>query len=205
MLIELAGEIDMANAGTLGDCLCQAIDGIAGGLVIDMTAVSFLDCSGRAMMIRVHRAASAQGGCASGAVSNPSPRRRSRSSGLTSFWSSRTDRIRQRPSRAFPCVPRYRRSEGLEKTTQRFASMGHRHAGHSGSGRLRPAAHKAASIPSIRKSSALAHVAWTICRTASLRARVYALVHLVDESRERGLGLAFGAVHSALHVRLAPA
>jgi anti-anti-sigma factor len=64
MLIELAGEIDMANAGTLGDCLCQAIDLTGGGLVIDMTAVSFLDSSGMAMMMRVHRAAAARGGCA---------------------------------------------------------------------------------------------------------------------------------------------
>ncbi len=58
MLIELAGEIDLANAGTLGECLCQAIDLTRSGLVVDMTAVSFLDSSGMAMMVRVQRAAS---------------------------------------------------------------------------------------------------------------------------------------------------
>ena len=60
MLIELAGEIDLANAGTLGDCLCQAIDLTRSGLVVDMTAVSFIDSSGMAMMVRVERAASQQ-------------------------------------------------------------------------------------------------------------------------------------------------
>jgi anti-sigma B factor antagonist len=57
LLIELAGEIDMANAGSLGDCLCQAIDLTGSGLVVDLAAVTFIDSSGMAMMLRVHRVA----------------------------------------------------------------------------------------------------------------------------------------------------
>jgi anti-sigma B factor antagonist len=59
-LIELAGEIDMANAGNLGDRLCQAIELTRSGLVVDMTAVTFIDSSGMAMMLRVQQAASKQ-------------------------------------------------------------------------------------------------------------------------------------------------
>ncbi len=60
MLFELAGEIDMRNARSLGDCLCQAIDLSPGGLTVDMSAVSFIDSSGIAMMLRVHEAGAAQ-------------------------------------------------------------------------------------------------------------------------------------------------
>lgn len=60
MVIELAGEIDIANAGNLGDSLCQAIDLTRSGLVVDMTAVSLIDSSGMAMMVRVQHAASRQ-------------------------------------------------------------------------------------------------------------------------------------------------
>jgi anti-sigma B factor antagonist len=60
MLIELAGEIDIASAANLGDCLCQAIDLTRSGLVVDMTAVTFIDSSGMAMMLRVQHAASKQ-------------------------------------------------------------------------------------------------------------------------------------------------
>jgi anti-anti-sigma factor len=60
MLIELAGEIDMASANTIGDCLCHAIDLNRSGLVVDMTAVTFIDASSMAMMVRVHQAAARQ-------------------------------------------------------------------------------------------------------------------------------------------------
>ena len=60
MLIELAGKIDMANAESLGDRLCQALDLTRGGLVVDMTAVTFIDSSAMAMMLRVQHAASKQ-------------------------------------------------------------------------------------------------------------------------------------------------
>ena len=62
MRIELAGDIDMANAKSLGDSLCNAIDLTTGGLVVDMTAVAFLDSSAMAMMVRVHQAAVARQG-----------------------------------------------------------------------------------------------------------------------------------------------
>jgi len=65
MRIELAGEIDLANAGSLGECLCHALDLTEGGLVIDMTAVSFIDSSAMAMMLRVHQTAIAQHGTVS--------------------------------------------------------------------------------------------------------------------------------------------
>jgi hypothetical protein len=39
ILIELVGDIDIATAATLGDCLGQAVELTGGGLVVDMTAV----------------------------------------------------------------------------------------------------------------------------------------------------------------------
>jgi anti-anti-sigma factor len=65
MRIELAGEIDLANAKSLGDCLCHALDLTNGTLVVDMTSVSFIDSSAMAMMLRVHQAAVAQHGTVS--------------------------------------------------------------------------------------------------------------------------------------------
>ena len=60
MLIELAGEIDTANAASLGDCLCQAIESTGTGLIVAMTAVTFFDSCGVSMMVRVQHAASKQ-------------------------------------------------------------------------------------------------------------------------------------------------
>ena len=57
ILIELGGDIDLANAEALGDSLCAAIDRSRCDIVVDMTEVPFLDSSAMAMMIRVHRAA----------------------------------------------------------------------------------------------------------------------------------------------------
>jgi anti-anti-sigma factor len=62
ILIELGGDIDMANAEALGDSLCAAIDRARCEIVVDLTEVPFLDSSAMAMMIRVHRAAA---GCES--------------------------------------------------------------------------------------------------------------------------------------------
>ena len=55
MKIELAGDIDLANAKALGDCLCHAIDLSVGELVVDMTAVPFIDSCALAMMMRAHQ------------------------------------------------------------------------------------------------------------------------------------------------------
>ena len=62
MLIELGGDIDLANAEALGDSLCAAIDRTRSEIVVDLTEVPFLDSSAMAMMVRVHRAAA---GCES--------------------------------------------------------------------------------------------------------------------------------------------
>jgi anti-anti-sigma factor len=58
MVIELVGEIDTANAGSLGDRLCQAIELTRSGVIVDMAEVTFIDSSGMSMMVRVHQAAS---------------------------------------------------------------------------------------------------------------------------------------------------
>ena len=57
MLIELGGDIDLANAEALGDSLCAAIDRTRCAIVVDLTEVPFLDSSAMAMMIRVHQTA----------------------------------------------------------------------------------------------------------------------------------------------------
>ena len=59
LLVELGGEIDLANAHSLGDALCAALDRTTGPLVVDLSAVSFIDSSGIAMMLRVHEHATA--------------------------------------------------------------------------------------------------------------------------------------------------
>jgi anti-anti-sigma factor len=59
LLVELGGEIDLANAGSLGDALCAALDRTTDPLVVDLSAVSFVDSSGIAMMLRVHKHATA--------------------------------------------------------------------------------------------------------------------------------------------------
>ena len=76
MLIELGGDIDLANAEALGDSLCAAIDRTRCEIVVDLTEVPFLDSSAMAMMVRVHRAAAGDARAASpGAVSQPFPAR----------------------------------------------------------------------------------------------------------------------------------
>jgi anti-anti-sigma factor len=45
MVIELAGEIDLVNARDLGDRICRAIDGSRHEIVIDLSAVPFIDSS----------------------------------------------------------------------------------------------------------------------------------------------------------------
>jgi hypothetical protein len=60
ILIELACDIDIGNAATLGDCLCQAMELTGGGLVVDMTAVSLVIPPGMEMMVEVHVVAISQ-------------------------------------------------------------------------------------------------------------------------------------------------
>jgi anti-sigma B factor antagonist len=54
--IQLGGEIDLGNAGDLGNDLCDAVDrSDSSPVVIDISNVTFIDSSGIAMMLRVHR------------------------------------------------------------------------------------------------------------------------------------------------------
>jgi anti-sigma B factor antagonist len=57
-LVELGGDIDLANAGAIGDALCDAIHR-KGSIVVDLSAVTFIDSSAIAMMTRVHQHAEA--------------------------------------------------------------------------------------------------------------------------------------------------
>jgi anti-anti-sigma factor len=54
LLIELGGDIDLANAAALGDALCEALDRTRSEMVVDLSAVPFIDSRGIAMMARVH-------------------------------------------------------------------------------------------------------------------------------------------------------
>lgn len=75
LLVELGGEIDLANAGALGDALCGALDRTTGARVVDLTAVSFIDSSGIAMMLRVHQYAANLGRTVSWRGIAPGPAR----------------------------------------------------------------------------------------------------------------------------------
>lgn len=73
--VELGGEIDLANAGALGDALCGALDRTTGAAVVDLTAVPFIDSSGIAMMLRVHQYAASLGRTVSWRGVAPGPAR----------------------------------------------------------------------------------------------------------------------------------
>ena len=79
MLIELGGDIDLANAEALGDSLSAAIDRTRCEIVVDLTEVPFLDSSAMAMMVRVHRAAAKYESRVTWRGVQPFPRERSRS------------------------------------------------------------------------------------------------------------------------------
>jgi anti-sigma B factor antagonist len=53
--IQLGGEIDLANASPIGDALCAALDRAVTPVLVDLSQVSFIDSSGIAMMLRVHK------------------------------------------------------------------------------------------------------------------------------------------------------
>jgi anti-sigma B factor antagonist len=60
-LIELEGAIDLLNAGDLSVALCAVIDADRARHVVDMSAVSFINSSGMAMMLHVHQHATVAG------------------------------------------------------------------------------------------------------------------------------------------------
>ena len=53
-LVELGGDIDLANAQAIADALCEAIDRTSTSLLVDVSAVAFMDSSAMAMLLRVH-------------------------------------------------------------------------------------------------------------------------------------------------------
>jgi anti-sigma B factor antagonist len=59
--IQLGGDVDLANAGPIGDALCKALSRRQLPLVVDLAEVTFIDSSAIAMMLHVHRHAEALG------------------------------------------------------------------------------------------------------------------------------------------------
>lgn len=58
-VVSAAGEIDLTNAGFLRDALLSALNAGATGLVVDLTAATFLDSAGVTALVRASRRASA--------------------------------------------------------------------------------------------------------------------------------------------------
>jgi anti-sigma B factor antagonist len=73
--VELADEVDLANAGAIGDALCNALDRTDAGLVVDLSNLTFIDSSGVSMMIRVHKHAESLGKSVSWQGAQPGPMR----------------------------------------------------------------------------------------------------------------------------------
>jgi anti-anti-sigma factor len=58
-VVTATGEIDLTNAESLRDALLSALNAGALGLVVDMTATTFLDSAGVTALVRASRRASA--------------------------------------------------------------------------------------------------------------------------------------------------
>jgi anti-anti-sigma factor len=58
-LIQLGGDIDLANAQPLSDALCSALSRRQRPLVVDLAEVTFIDSSAISMMLAVHEHARA--------------------------------------------------------------------------------------------------------------------------------------------------
>ena len=54
--VQLAGDIDVSNAGEIGERICQLLEGDH-EVVVDCSAVTFVESRGLAMMARVQRSA----------------------------------------------------------------------------------------------------------------------------------------------------
>ena len=59
--IPLGGEIDLANAGSIGEALCKVLSRRQLPIVVDLAEVTFVDSSAIAMMLHVHQHADALG------------------------------------------------------------------------------------------------------------------------------------------------
>jgi anti-anti-sigma factor len=53
-LVALSGEIDLENAGEIGEDLVRSLHK-GGSLVVDLSQVSFIDSTAIGMMVRVHK------------------------------------------------------------------------------------------------------------------------------------------------------
>lgn len=70
--VRVAGEIDLDNAAQLRGALLVALDTCPGGVSLDLSAVTFCDCSGLNVLLRARRhAADRHRGFRIGAVSRP--------------------------------------------------------------------------------------------------------------------------------------
>jgi anti-anti-sigma factor len=58
-VVTATGEVDLTNAESLRDALLSALNAGALGLVVDMTATTFLDSAGVTALVRASRRASA--------------------------------------------------------------------------------------------------------------------------------------------------
>jgi anti-sigma B factor antagonist len=52
-VVHLVGEIDISNAGALGDELDALVGGVTGPLIVDLSGLQFMDSSGIAILLRV--------------------------------------------------------------------------------------------------------------------------------------------------------
>jgi anti-sigma B factor antagonist len=59
--IALSGDIDLSNAGPIGDALCKALSRRQRPLIVDLADVTFIDSSAIGMMCLAHRHAEALG------------------------------------------------------------------------------------------------------------------------------------------------
>lgn len=60
-LLSLAGEVDLSHVGVLWETAMEALATAPRRLVVDLSAVSFLDSSILGMLVRIQRAAEEQG------------------------------------------------------------------------------------------------------------------------------------------------
>ena len=61
-VVDLTGDIDVANASSLGDVLCSTLDSTrAPVLIVDCARLDLLEARGLAMMARVHEHGAARG------------------------------------------------------------------------------------------------------------------------------------------------
>jgi anti-sigma B factor antagonist len=80
--IQLGGDIDLANATFLAEELCDAVERAHRAVLVDITAVTFIDASGLSMMLTVHHHAIAHGRTVTWRGAAPLPTRLFRITGL---------------------------------------------------------------------------------------------------------------------------